>query len=123
MAKAKFAAQWKERREAQHVRFQALAAEARRELEMIVQVLSQQYGVERVILFGSLAKGRFAPWSDVDVVVEGLDNADFYEAMAAVNRLTPRWVDLKPLEDLEPFFRERVMKEGEVIFPERKPGK
>jgi len=86
-------------------------------LAAIIEVLTRQYGVRRVILFGSLRKGRFVEESDIDLAVEGLRRADFYEALGAVNRLSRWWVDLKPLEDLEPFFRERVLREGEQLFP------
>ena len=113
----RFVSDWVRRREERRRRLQALAAEARASLPKIVEVLTRQYGVRRVILFGSLRKGRFVEASDIDLAVEGLRRADFYEALGAVNRLTWRWVDLKPLEDLEPFFRERVLREGEQLFP------
>lgn len=119
MGEVKFAAQWKKRREDRRLRSRSLAEEAREDLRRVVQVLVQQYGVKRIILFGSLTRGRFVPGSDIDLAVEGLRSADFYEAMAAVNRLTPLWVDLKPLEDLEPFFKKQVLRDGEVLFPER----
>lgn len=119
MEEVRFASQWKKRREDRRLRSRCLAEEARENLRRVVQVLTQQYGVRRIILFGSLTRGRFIPGSDIDLAVEGLKSADFYEAMAAVNRLTPLWVDLKPLEDLEPFFRKRVLRDGEVLFPER----
>ncbi|RMF29247.1 MAG: nucleotidyltransferase domain-containing protein [Chloroflexi bacterium] len=113
----RFASEWVRRREERRRRLQALAAEARADLAAIIEVLTRQYGVRRVILFGSLRKGRFVEESDIDLAVEGLRRADFYEALGAVNRLSRWWVDLKPLEDLEPFFRERVLREGEQLFP------
>ena len=112
----KFLTQWKERQRQQRRRFRALAEATRDDLDKIVAVLVERYGVRRVILFGSLSKGRFTDRSDIDLAVEGLARADFYAALAAVNRVTARWVDLKPLEDLDPFFRERVLR-GEVLFP------
>lgn len=118
-AEVKFASAWKERRENRRRHSQALAEAARADLKQVVEVLTQQYSVKRIILFGSLTRGRFAPGSDIDLAVAGLSNANFYAAMAAVNRVTPLWVDLKPLEDLEPFFKERILKDGEVLFPGR----
>jgi predicted nucleotidyltransferase len=116
MKEVKFVAKWKERQNERRLHLHSLAEAARKDLEKVVQVLTQQYGVRRAILFGSLSRGRFAEGSDIDIAVEGLNRADFYEALAAVNRVTPHWVDLKPLEDLDPFFRERVLS-GKVLFP------
>jgi predicted nucleotidyltransferase len=43
--------------------------------------LKSQFGVKRVILFGSLAHaGWFAPDSDVDLAVEGLIGDDYWRA-------------------------------------------
>jgi predicted nucleotidyltransferase len=116
MKDIKFAAQWKERQEQRRIHFQSLAEAARKDLDKVVQVLIQRYNIKRVILFGSLSKGRFAEGSDIDIAVEGLARADFYEALSAVNRVTSLWIDLKPLEDLDPFFRERVLRKGQVLF-------
>jgi predicted nucleotidyltransferase len=116
MKDIKFATHWKEKQEQRRLYFQSLAEAARKDLDKVVQVLIQRYGIKRVILFGSLSKGKFAEGSDVDIAVEGLPRADFYEALSAVNRVTSLWIDLKPLEDLDPFFRERVLEKGQVLF-------
>ncbi|OGG44062.1 MAG: hypothetical protein A3F84_28065 [Candidatus Handelsmanbacteria bacterium RIFCSPLOWO2_12_FULL_64_10] len=41
---------------------------------------------------------------------------DYFAALAAVNRLTHLWVDLKPLEDLDPHFRQCVLTTGERVY-------
>ncbi len=117
MPETEFVDHWKNKREQRRLQLQALAEAARQELEPAVRVLVRQYGARRIILFGSLVKGRFVEGSDIDLAVEGLAPADFYPALAAVNRVTSRWVDLKPLEDLDPFFRRRVLDTGEILFP------
>jgi len=77
--------------------------------------LRQHYGVKGIILFGSLVRGDFAAGSDIDLAVEGLLKADFFRALGELNAMTHFWVDLKPLEDLEPRFRERVLSTGKEI--------
>ena len=81
-----------------------------------VRVLADRYPIRRIILFGSLARGNFAPGSDIDLAVEGLPPGDYFTALAAANCLTRFWVDLKPLEELQPRFRERVLATGECVY-------
>lgn len=95
---------------------QRFSQRARADLDRIVDLLVRQFGARRVILFGSLVKGRFGPGSDIDMAVEGISKGDFFAALAAANRLTPFRVDLKPLEDLEPHFLRRVLAGGECIY-------
>ena len=92
------------------------SCQARANLPRIVDVLVREHGVRRVILYGSLARDRFGENSDIDLAVEGLKKEDYFPALAAVNRLTRWWVDLKPLEDLDAHFRERVLATGECIY-------
>lgn len=107
---------WRRRQAAQQARNQQLAREARADLKQIVDALVCQFGAKRIILFGSLVRGHFAPGSDLDLAVEGIARGDYFAALAAINRLTRLWVDLKPLEDLEPHFRQRVLMTGECIY-------
>lgn len=79
---------------------------------MIADLLVKQYDVRRVILFGSLARDRFAEESDIDLAVEGLPPILYFEVLAQVNRITSRWVDLKRWEDLDLHFQARVLETG-----------
>jgi predicted nucleotidyltransferase len=107
---------WRRRQTDQQAQNRRLAERARADLARIVDVLVQEFSARQVIVFGSLVRGHFGPNSDVDLAVEGVPPADFFVALARANRLTSSWVDLKPLEDLEPRFRERVLATGEVLY-------
>ena len=49
------------------------------------QLLKNQYGVDRVRVFGSLVhEGRFHTGSDIDLAVEGLKPADYWQALTSV---------------------------------------
>jgi len=112
----KYVDYWRRRGAEQKRHSQRLAKQARSDLERIVTALVGEFGASRIILFGSLVRGRFAPGSDMDLAVEGIPPGDFFAALALVNRLASLRVDLKPLEDLEPHFRRRVIATGEVIY-------
>ncbi|MDC0836332.1 MULTISPECIES: nucleotidyltransferase family protein [Limnospira] len=109
-------AYWKQRMTQQAAQNQKLVNQARSDVDTIVEMLVSQFGVRRVILFGSLVRGRFRETSDIDLAVEGLRKKDYFLAVAEANDLTRRWVDLKPFEDLEPHFRDRVLQTGECVY-------
>ncbi|MCP4166459.1 MAG: nucleotidyltransferase domain-containing protein [Chloroflexi bacterium] len=111
----RFIGYWRQRQTEQRALSQQLAQQAREEALQIAAMLRQRYRATRVILFGSLAQGRFTPGSDIDLAIEGLAPADFFPALAQANEFSNSWVDLKPLEDLEPHFRTRVLATGEDL--------
>ena len=52
-------------------------------------LLKDEYGVERVVAFGSLTQAdRFSAWSDVDLAAWGLTATNWLQAMAAVRDLS-----------------------------------
>lgn len=52
-------------------------------------LLRAQFGVSRVVAFGSLSHpGRFTQWSDVDLAAWGLTSSNWLKAMAAVRDLS-----------------------------------
>lgn len=111
-----FVIYWKQQQTLRRRQNRQLAEAARRDLGPIVQMLRDKYRVQRLILFGSLAKGRFTAESDLDLAVAGLAPADFFTAYAEINRLTRFPVDLKPLEKLHPHFYQRVLAQGEILY-------
>lgn len=117
-----FVAYWKQQQTRLRRQNEQLAELARQNLGHIVQVLREGYGVDRIILFGSLMKGQFTAESDIDLAVSGLTPADFFTAYAEVNRLSQFQVDLKPLESLHPHFYQRVLAQGEIIYEAPHPG-
>lgn len=107
---------WRSRREKIRQRQKRLAAEALLAVDKIKTTLIHQFGARRIILFGSLTKGRFREGSDIDVVVAGIPPGEFFPALAAVNREAEAWVDLKPWEDLDEHFRQRILATGIIIY-------
>jgi len=111
-----YLAYWKERQTETENFHRRLESEAKNELQQIVSLLAERYGARRIFLFGSLKTGGFTETSDIDLAVEGIKAEHFFTALAQVNRVSRFAVDLKPLEDLEPYFRSRVYLEGELIY-------
>ncbi|OQW91350.1 MAG: DNA polymerase subunit beta [Thiotrichaceae bacterium IS1] len=107
---------WQTRIKQQQEQDQQLAKQVKMDLAAIVKVLVQQFGVTHIILFGSLAKGTFKEDSDIDLAVAGIPARQFFAALGAINSQSRVWVDLKPLEDLEPHFRQCVLATGECLY-------
>ena len=101
-----------ERRRQREARRAGLAA-ARR----AAALLRRQFGAERVRLFGSLAREEdLGPHSDIDLAVVGLSPADYYRAVAQVQRVAgARTVDLVRYEQCGPSLRTRIDTEGRSL--------
>jgi len=110
-----YVAYWRQRQVTGRASSLRLAQQARADARWVAAVLRRDFGATRVLLFGSLARGRFVPDSDIDLAVAGLPAAVFFPALAQASKLSEFPIDLKPLEDLEPYFRERVLATGEEI--------
>lgn len=109
-------AYWQKIKVQQQLENQQLAQQARQKLEAVVELLVNEFKAEKIILFGSLVKGDFDRESDIDLAVEGIPTADYFEVLARINSLSDHWIDLKPLEALEPHFLERVLQTGECLY-------
>jgi len=60
-------------------------------------------GAREVYIFGSMARGRAHEKSDIDLAVAGLPPERFFAAMARLQNLFDRNVDLVDLDDATPF--------------------
>jgi predicted nucleotidyltransferase len=56
-------------------------------MKAISQRLKKEYKAERVILFGSYAKGKATEDSDIDILIIAPTTERFFERMATVKRL------------------------------------
>ncbi len=80
--------------------------------------LRGDYGASRVLLFGSLAKGYFGRWSDVDVIVFGIPADRRAQAIASLS-IEPEpsnpahlGLDLLAAEELAPDFLAAAERDG-----------
>ena len=81
-------------------------------------------GATKVVLFGSLGRGRkFHLHSDIDLAVEGISWSEYWRLWSAVDSLTDIPVDLVIREGADPSLAERIDLEGVVLYEksERRP--
>lgn len=118
MIEAKYLEDWRRRFAEQEAEARALAAQARSVLPEAVAIL-KKHGAKRIILFGSLGReGRFHRGSDIDLAVAGIPPQKFFRVTADLMMALDWHIDLKPLEEVDAFFREMILKTGEVIYAE-----
>lgn len=111
-----YLAEWRQRRAQQRDEDAAARDRAMAIARALSRLLVDRYGVRRVILVGSLARGDFAQGSDIDLVVEGLADDRFFAAGADLDAHAEGMkVDLVPLEAATSAFRDVVAGEGIVL--------
>jgi predicted nucleotidyltransferase len=90
------------------------------QLEEVLPLLREQFGVTKIGIFGSTARGEDRPESDVDVLVElSPDRLTFRNFMALADFLEELYgwkVDLLTVGGLDPLIRQDV--ESEVVWCE-----
>jgi predicted nucleotidyltransferase len=79
--------------------------------------LKKQFGVEQVILFGSLADpAQFWPDSDVDLAVIGLRSEDYFQAWRVVEEIVQDCVvDLVEVDQAKESLRQAILRYGVEI--------
>jgi len=78
-------ARWRREQE----RLRRRRARAWRLARHAASLLKKEYGVQRVVVFGSLTQSdRFTLWSDVDLAAWGLTTANWLQAVGAVRYLS-----------------------------------
>jgi predicted nucleotidyltransferase len=77
----------------------------------LLDKLALPYGIKKAYVFGSLTiTGRFGPHSDVDIAVEQIDEAQFFEVMSKFSTELGHEVDLIELSKCH--FADKIRREG-----------
>jgi predicted nucleotidyltransferase len=84
-------------------------------LPQAATLLVDRYRAGRVVLFGSLAEETYSEHSDVDLAVEGMPSASYFEALAELMCLFGGPVDLVRIEDAAPSLRAYIEEEGRLL--------
>ena len=78
-------------------------------------ILKQEFGAERVVLFGSMLDHERMWWgSDIDLAVWGLRSEDFFKAGAAIERGHNFSIDLVEIQSAKPHILNAI-KQGQEL--------
>lgn len=89
------------------------------EIKQKILPILQAYGVKRLALFGSYARGQIRKDSDIDILVEitkDISLLDFVGLKQKIEEVLGRSVDLVEYDTLKPLLRERILKEQVVLL-------
>jgi predicted nucleotidyltransferase len=82
----------------------------------VADLLKRKFGATRVLLFGSRAKGRYTPESDIDIYFEGVPEDRALEAVGAcISLFGEKSIDYRPDCFCTPHFKSRVLAEGKPL--------
>ena len=112
-----YAAGWLARDRARAQEEAAWRARIEARLPLVVRLLAEDFGATRVLLFGSLARGRAGPTSDVDRLVDGLPLEGLIEATARTDRLLAGAnADLVPADRVRSEVLTRALATGILLY-------
>ncbi|WP_205617063.1 type VII toxin-antitoxin system MntA family adenylyltransferase antitoxin [Pelomicrobium methylotrophicum] len=78
--------------------------------------VAQRYGLRLVVLYGSHAKHRAGPESDLDIAVLGCRAEEFLDCYTDLAEAFQRYsMDLVRLEDADPLLRQEIMHQGILL--------
>lgn len=78
--------------------------------------IARKYNVQKVVLFGSRARGNFKEKSDIDLAVQG---GDFIRFMLDVNEETSTLLKFDIInldEEIQGELKEAIKKEGKIVY-------
>jgi predicted nucleotidyltransferase len=113
---APYVAAWKRRWQAEKEEAQRRRTRALAEAERAARLLAERHGAQKVVLFGSLAWGRFGANSDIDLAAFGLAPERFLRADADLCREISLPVDLKLVDDCPRSLQQRIAEDGVVLY-------
>ena len=89
------------------------------ELRSLIQPVAARYGVERVFLFGSYARGEAEPGSDIDLRIDKGAIQDYFELSGFHQELEDALsgaVDVLTTGSLEDKFLSHIAKEEMILY-------
>ena len=99
-------------------KLEAMRCQAARDAEAIVEMIAVRYRPARIYQWGSVLRpGGFQEYSDVDIAVEGIeDAAAFFRMLADAQAMTRLPLDLVQMEKIEPEYAEEIRQHGKVVY-------
>lgn len=83
--------------------------------ENIPDIVKKYPLIQKIIVFGSAVNKSMNEFSDVDIYIEGINPAQYWELLGALSNRLHRTVDLLTPDD-DPYFTSIIKKYGEVLY-------
>ena len=95
-----------------------LQRQAAADVQAIVALIIRQYHPRRVFQWGSLLRpGDFKPYSDIDIAIEGVTDAErFFALLGDAQKLTRFPLDIVQLEKIAPEYADDIRRYGKIVY-------
>lgn len=111
-----YIAHFKKREKEKAEQRKKVAQQALKEVKKKVPALTGDFPeIKKIMLFGSLAEGRFGRSSDIDLYIEGLKPENYYKALHKLEDLLGKEVELYTDTDSKDFI-EKIKTRGIVLY-------
>ena len=97
-----------------------------KEMSRCIRLLTEYGSPEKIILFGTLAKGEVHEWSDIDLVIVERTQLPFFQRIKKVRKLIQPKVGMDIIvytpEEFDQlcsdrsFFQEEIIGKGEIVY-------
>jgi len=95
-----------------------LYQKAIQDFNIIVEIIIEKYKPKKIYQWGSLLnKKHFSEMSDIDIALEGIDNAEtFFCLIAEVENLTEFPLDIIEMEKIHILHKNMILNKGKLIY-------
>ena len=111
----------RDRDQARQKRFRAMWTRAEADSRAIIDMIVRDYLPTRVYQWGSVLRPeRFRDYSDIDIAVEGVVDAEtFFRMLGAAQTMTEFDLDLVQIEKIAPEYAEDIRQHGKIAYERR----
>jgi len=95
-----------------------LQQQANEEANAMVALIARNYNPRRIYQWGSLLRpGAFKPYSDIDIAIEGVTDAErFFGLLGEVQTLSRFPLDIVQLEKIAPEYADDNRRHGKIVY-------
>ncbi len=107
---------WLKRRKEKEANLKQKHKLALKKAKTIARLLKNKYGIQKVVLFGSLVNDKFWEHSDIDIAVYGMDVERYLDILWEVYQIAlPFKIDMIPVEKATGKLVKKIEQEGEEL--------
>lgn len=103
------------KRQEQKQRHQQIQDAALKEARRLATVLVEEYGVERVYVFGPLSYEEYHEGMPLDLAAEGLSSQNFAKALAHLRQLSTFPIELTDLHQADSWTKRSIREKGRIV--------
>jgi len=95
-----------------------LQRQATADAQAIVDLIIRQYHPRRIYQWGSLLRpGDFKPYSDIDIAIEGVTDAERFFALLGEAQAISRFpLDIVQMEKIAPEYADDIRRHGKIVY-------